>query len=71
MPFIAFLSDEPFDLTQFVADGTFPTPEAAEQFRLLLYNAWHDAISDEVSQVPGLSMTPTAATTYTRSNPSS
>jgi hypothetical protein len=53
MPFIAFQSDEPFDFTPFVEDGTFPTPEAAEQFRLLLYNAWHDAIGVEVSQVPG------------------
>jgi pimeloyl-ACP methyl ester carboxylesterase len=53
MPFIAFQSDEPFDFTPFVEDGTFPTPEAAEQFRLLLYNAWHDAIGDLVSQVPG------------------
>ena len=54
MPFIAFQSDEPFDFTPYVEDGTLPmTPEEAEQFRLLLYNAWHDAIGDLVSQVPG------------------
>ena len=54
MPFIAFQSDEPFDLTPYVEDGTLPmTAEEAEQFRLLLYNAWHDAIGDLVSQVPG------------------
>jgi hypothetical protein len=29
------------------------TAEEAEQFRILLYNAWHDAIGDLVSQVPG------------------
>jgi pimeloyl-ACP methyl ester carboxylesterase len=54
MPFIAFQSDEPFDFTPYVEDGTLPmTLEEAEQFRLLLYNAWHDAIGDLVSQVPG------------------
>ena len=54
MPFIAFQSDEPFDLTPYVEDGTLPmTAEEAEQFRILLYNAWHDAIGDLVSQVPG------------------
>jgi pimeloyl-ACP methyl ester carboxylesterase len=54
MPFIAFQSDEPFDFTPFVEDGTLPmTLEEAEQFRILLYNAWHDAIGDLVSQVPG------------------
>jgi pimeloyl-ACP methyl ester carboxylesterase len=54
MPFIAFQSDKPFDLSPFVEDGTLPmTAEEAEQFRILLYNAWHDAIGDLVSQVPG------------------
>jgi pimeloyl-ACP methyl ester carboxylesterase len=54
MPFIAFQSDEPFDFTPYVEDGTLPmTLEEAEQFRILLYNAWHDAIGDLVSQVPG------------------
>ena len=49
------------------------TPEEAEEFRMLLYQAWHDAIADLVSQVPGARhiMTPTAAITYTKSNPSS
>jgi pimeloyl-ACP methyl ester carboxylesterase len=54
MPFIAFQSDVPFDLTPYVEDGTLPmTLEQAEQFRILLYNAWHDAIGALVSQVPG------------------
>jgi pimeloyl-ACP methyl ester carboxylesterase len=54
MPFIAFQSDVPFDLAPYVEDGTLPTTlEEAEQFRILLYNAWHDAIGDLVSQVPG------------------
>src|ERR687897_1690343 len=54
MPFIAFQSDEPFDFAALVEDGTLPmTLEEAEQCRILLYNAWHDAESDLVSQVPG------------------
>src|ERR671911_899795 len=54
MPFIAFQSDEPFDFSPFVEDGTLPmTAEEAEEFRILLYNAWHDTIGDWVSQVPG------------------
>ena len=54
MPFIAFQSDEPFDLTPYVEDGTLPmTAEEAEEFRILLYNAWHDTIGEWVSQVPG------------------
>ena len=54
MPFIAFQSDVPFDFAPFVEDGTLPmTLEEAEQFRILLYNAWHDAIGALVSQVPG------------------
>ena len=43
MPFIAFQSDEPFDLAPYVEDGTLPmTAEEAEQFRILLYNAMAD-----------------------------
>ena len=54
MPFIAFQSDKPFDLSPYVEDGTLPmTLEEAEQFRILLYNAWHDTIGEWVSQVPG------------------
>ena len=54
MPFIVFQSDEPFDLTPYVEDGTLPmTAEEAEQFRKLLYQAWQDAMADLVSQVPG------------------
>ena len=54
MPFIAFQSDEPFDLAPYVKDGTLPmTLEQAEQFRILLYNAWHATIGEWVSQVPG------------------
>jgi pimeloyl-ACP methyl ester carboxylesterase len=54
MPFIAFQSDKPFDLAPYVEDGTLPmTLEEAEQFRILLYNAWHDTIGEWVSQVPG------------------
>jgi len=54
MPFIAFQSDKPFDLSPYVEDGTLPmTAEEAEEFRILLYNAWHDAIGALVSQVPG------------------
>ena len=54
MPFIAFQSDVPFDFTPFVEDGTLPmTAEEAEEFRILLYNAWHDTIGEWVSQVPG------------------
>src|ERR671913_1829608 len=54
MPFIAFQSDEPFDFAALVEDGTLPmTLEEAEQFRILLYNSWHDADSALVSQVPG------------------
>ena len=54
MPFIAFQSDVPFDFAPFVEDGTLPmTLKQAEQFRILLYNAWHDTIGAWVSQVPG------------------
>jgi pimeloyl-ACP methyl ester carboxylesterase len=54
MPLIVLQSDEPFDLTPYVEDGTLPmTAEEAEQFRKLLYQAWQDAMADLVSQVPG------------------
>ena len=74
MPFIAFQSDVPFDFAPFVEDGTLPmTLEEAEQFRILLYNAWHDTIGEWVSQAPGARFIddPKAPTTYTRCNPSS
>ena len=54
MPFIVFQSDEPFDLTPYVEDGSLPmTAEEAEEFRVLLFQAWRDAMADLVSQVPG------------------
>jgi pimeloyl-ACP methyl ester carboxylesterase len=54
MPLIVFQSDEPFDLTPFVEDGSLPmTAEEAEEFRQLLYDAWQDAMADLVAQVPG------------------
>jgi pimeloyl-ACP methyl ester carboxylesterase len=54
MPFVVFQSDEPFDLTPYVEDGTLPmTAEQAEAFRKLLFRAWRDAMADLVSQVPG------------------
>ena len=54
MPLIVLQSDEPFDLTPFVEDGTLPmTADQAEQFRKLLYQTWQDAMADLVSQVPG------------------
>ena len=41
MPLIVLQSDEPYDLTPYVEDGTLPmTDEEAEQFRKLLYQAW-------------------------------
>jgi pimeloyl-ACP methyl ester carboxylesterase len=54
MPFVVFQSDEPFDLTPYVEDGSLPmTVEEAEQFRKLLFGAWREAMADLVSQVPG------------------
>ncbi|HEX5699619.1 MAG TPA: hypothetical protein VFX77_03160, partial [Rubrobacter sp.] len=54
MPFVVFQSDEPFDLTPYVEDGSLPmTAEEAEEFRKLLFGAWRDAMADLVSQVPG------------------
>ncbi|CAN5749942.1 alpha/beta hydrolase [soil metagenome] len=54
MPLIVFQSDEPFDFTPFVEDGSLPmTAEQAEQFRVLLYQSWQDAMADLVSKVPG------------------
>jgi len=54
MPFVVFQSDEPFDLTPYVEDGSLPmTVEEAEEFRKLLFRAWREAMADLVSQVPG------------------
>jgi pimeloyl-ACP methyl ester carboxylesterase len=54
MPFVVFQSDEPFDLTPYVEDGSLPmTAEQAEEFRKLLFRAWRVAMADLVSQVPG------------------
>ena len=54
MPLVVFQSDEPFDLTPYVEDGSLPmTVEEAEEFRKLLFRAWRDAMADLVSQVPG------------------
>jgi pimeloyl-ACP methyl ester carboxylesterase len=54
MPFVVFQSDEPFDLTPYVKDGSLPmTFEQAEEFRKLLFRAWRAAMADLVSQVPG------------------
>ena len=54
MPFIVFSSDEPYDVLPYVEDGRLPlTPEEAEAFGKLLFQAVLDARSDLVSQVPG------------------
>jgi pimeloyl-ACP methyl ester carboxylesterase len=54
MPFIVLSSDEPYDLTPYVKDGSLPlTADQAEQFGKLLFNAVVDARADLVSQVPG------------------
>jgi pimeloyl-ACP methyl ester carboxylesterase len=52
MPFIVLSSDEPFDLTPFVDDGTLPA-DIAEEFGNLLFQAILYARADLVSQVPG------------------
>jgi pimeloyl-ACP methyl ester carboxylesterase len=52
MPLIVLSSDEPFDLTPFVDDGTLPA-DIAEEFGNLLFEAVLDARADLVSQVPG------------------
>ena len=53
MPLIVLSADEPLDMTPFVEDGTFPTPEEAKEFGELLFRANVDARADLVSQVPG------------------
>jgi pimeloyl-ACP methyl ester carboxylesterase len=53
MPLIVFSADEPLDLTPFVENGKFPTPEEAKEFGELLFRAFVDARSDLVRQVPG------------------
>jgi pimeloyl-ACP methyl ester carboxylesterase len=54
MPLIVLQSDELYDLTPYVEDGTLPmTAEQAEEFSKLLYDAWHNDRADLVSQVPG------------------
>ena len=54
MPFIVFQSDEPFDLTPYVKDGSLPmTADEAEEFRKLLFRSWRGAMADLVRHVPG------------------
>ena len=54
MPLIVLSSDEPLDILPFVKDGTLPlTADKAEAFGKLLFQAFVDARSDLVSQVPG------------------
>jgi hypothetical protein len=54
MPLIVLSADEPLDLLPFVEDGTLPlTADEAEAFGKLLFQAFVDARSDLVSQVPG------------------
>ena len=53
MPLIVLSADEPIDLTPFVENGTFKTPEEAKEFSELLLRANLDARDDLVSQVPG------------------
>jgi len=52
MPLIVLSSDEPYDLTPFVNDGTLPA-DTAEEFGNILFQAILDARADLVSQVPG------------------
>ncbi len=52
MPLIVLSSDEPYDLTPFVDDGTLPA-DIAEQFAKDLFQAVLEARADLVSQVPG------------------
>jgi pimeloyl-ACP methyl ester carboxylesterase len=52
MPLIVLSSDEPYDLTPFVEDGTLPA-DIAEEFGNILFQAILDARADLVSQVPG------------------
>jgi pimeloyl-ACP methyl ester carboxylesterase len=52
MPLIVLSSDEPYDLTPFVDDGTLPAGQA-EEFGNILFQAILEARADLVSQVPG------------------
>ena len=52
MPLIVLSSDEPYDLTPFVDDGTLPA-DTAEQFAKDLFQAVLEARADLVSRVPG------------------
>jgi pimeloyl-ACP methyl ester carboxylesterase len=54
MPFIALRSDEPFDLTSYVEDGSLPmTVEQAKEFLEVLTRAWGNAVAALVRSVPG------------------
>jgi pimeloyl-ACP methyl ester carboxylesterase len=52
MPLIVLSSDEPYDLTPFVDDGTLPA-DVADEFDVFLFRAILEARADLVSQVPG------------------
>jgi pimeloyl-ACP methyl ester carboxylesterase len=52
LPLIVFSSDEPYDLTPFVDDGTLPA-DIAEEFGDILFRAILKARANLVSQVPG------------------
>jgi hypothetical protein len=52
MPLIVLFSEEPYDLTPFVDDGTLPA-DITEEFGDFLFRAILDARADLVSQVPG------------------
>jgi pimeloyl-ACP methyl ester carboxylesterase len=52
MPLIVLSSDEPYDLSPFVDEGTLPA-DIAEEFGNILFQAIVDARADLVSQVPG------------------
>ncbi len=52
MPFIVLSSDEPYDLTPFVDDGTLPA-DIAEECAKDLFRAVLEARANLVSQVPG------------------
>jgi pimeloyl-ACP methyl ester carboxylesterase len=54
MPLVVFSSDEPYDLTSFVDDGTLPlTADQAEEFGKFLFQDVLYARANLVSQVPG------------------
>jgi pimeloyl-ACP methyl ester carboxylesterase len=52
MPLIVLSSDEPYDLTPYVEDGTLPA-DIAEEFGNFLFQIILEARADLVSQVPG------------------